>query len=69
MGKREPQTILKTDERSTVLELARKGKRAAKSSGWRAAESVRHYFPGRRVTALRCESPTCATARKSLISD
>jgi hypothetical protein len=34
MGKREPQIILKTDKRSTVLELAREGKFAAKSSGW-----------------------------------
>jgi hypothetical protein len=33
MGKREPQIILKTDERSTVLELARKRKFAAKSTG------------------------------------
>jgi hypothetical protein len=33
MGKREPQTILKTDERSTVLGLARDGKFAAKF-GW-----------------------------------
>ena len=31
---REPQTILKTDKRSTVLELSREGKFAAKSSGW-----------------------------------
>jgi hypothetical protein len=34
MGKREPQSILKTDERSTVLELPRKRKFAAKSTGW-----------------------------------
>jgi hypothetical protein len=31
---REPQTILKTDERSTVLELTHEEKFAAKSSGW-----------------------------------
>ena len=34
MGKREPQIILKTDERRTVLELAREGKFTAKSGGW-----------------------------------
>ena len=34
MGKREPQTILKTDERKMVLELGLEGKFAAKSSGW-----------------------------------
>ena len=34
MGKREPQIILKTDERSVHLELGREGKLAAKSSGW-----------------------------------
>jgi hypothetical protein len=34
MGKRAPQTILKTDERRTILELTRKGKFGAKSSGW-----------------------------------
>jgi hypothetical protein len=32
--KREPQIILKTDKRSTVLELSREGKFTAKSSGW-----------------------------------
>jgi hypothetical protein len=31
---REPQTILKIDERSAVLEIGRDGKFAAKSSGW-----------------------------------
>jgi hypothetical protein len=34
MGKREPQIILKTDERKLVLELGREGKFAAKSIGW-----------------------------------
>jgi hypothetical protein len=34
VGEREPQTILKTDERRTVLELAREGKFTAKSGGW-----------------------------------
>jgi hypothetical protein len=34
MGKREPQIILKTDERNAVLELGRDGKFAAKSNGW-----------------------------------
>jgi hypothetical protein len=34
MGKREPQTILKTDERKLVLELGLEGKFAAKSMGW-----------------------------------
>ena len=34
MGKREPQIILKTDERKVVLELGLAGKFAAKSSGW-----------------------------------
>ena len=34
MGKREPQIILKTEERSIHLELGRDGKFAAKSSGW-----------------------------------
>jgi hypothetical protein len=34
MGKREPQIILKTDERGAVLELGRDGKFAAKSHGW-----------------------------------
>jgi hypothetical protein len=34
MSKREPQIILKTDERSTALELARERKFAAKSTGW-----------------------------------
>jgi hypothetical protein len=35
MGKtREPQIILKTDQRTVVLELGRKGKSAAKSAGW-----------------------------------
>jgi hypothetical protein len=33
MGKREPQIILKTDERKIVLELTG-GKFAAKSTGW-----------------------------------
>ena len=31
---REPETILKTDERNIYLELGRGGKFAAKSSGW-----------------------------------
>ena len=34
MGKREPQIILKTDERKVVLELGFEGKFTAKSSGW-----------------------------------
>jgi hypothetical protein len=34
MSKREPQIILKTDERGIHLELEREGKFAAKSSGW-----------------------------------
>jgi hypothetical protein len=34
MGKREPQIILKTDERKVVLELDLEGKFAAKSTGW-----------------------------------
>jgi hypothetical protein len=34
MGKREPQIILKTDERNIRLELGREGKFAAKSTGW-----------------------------------
>ena len=34
MGKREPQIILKTDERTVVLELGRDGKFAAKSTDW-----------------------------------
>jgi len=34
MGKREPQIILKTDERKVVLELGLEGKFAAKSTGW-----------------------------------
>jgi hypothetical protein len=34
MSKREPQIILKTDERTFVLELGLKGKFAAKSTGW-----------------------------------
>jgi hypothetical protein len=33
MGKREPQIVLKTDERSAVLELGCDGKFAAKSVG------------------------------------
>ena len=34
MGKREPQTVLKTDERKIHLELGLGGKFAAKSTGW-----------------------------------
>ena len=34
MGKREPQIILKTDERTIVLKLGLEGKLSAKSSGW-----------------------------------
>jgi hypothetical protein len=34
MSKREPQIILKTDERSIHLGLGRDGKFAAKSGGW-----------------------------------
>jgi hypothetical protein len=34
MGKREPQIILKTDERKIHFELGLEGKFAAKSSGW-----------------------------------
>ena len=34
MGKREPQKILKTDERSIHIELGCEGKFTAKSSGW-----------------------------------
>jgi hypothetical protein len=34
MIKREPQIILKTDERKVVLELGLQGKFAAKSMGW-----------------------------------
>ena len=34
MSKREPQIILKTDERKIVLEMGLEGKFAAKSSGW-----------------------------------
>ena len=34
MGKREPQIILKTDERKIVLEIGLGGKFAAKSTGW-----------------------------------
>jgi hypothetical protein len=34
MSKREPQIILKTDERKIVLEFGLEGKFAAKSTGW-----------------------------------
>jgi hypothetical protein len=34
MSKREPQIILKTDERKVLLELGLEGKFAAKSTGW-----------------------------------
>jgi hypothetical protein len=34
MSKREPQIILKTDERQIGLELGREGKFAVKSTGW-----------------------------------
>jgi hypothetical protein len=34
MSKREPQIIMKTDQRSTVIDLQRRGKFVAKSSGW-----------------------------------
>ena len=34
MGKREPQIILKTDERKVVLELGLEGKLSARSTGW-----------------------------------
>jgi hypothetical protein len=34
MRKREPQIILKTDERKVVLGLGLEGKFAAKSTGW-----------------------------------
>ena len=34
MSKREPQIILKTDERKIVLEMGLEGKFAAKSNGW-----------------------------------
>ena len=34
VSKREPQIVLKTDERSTVLELSCEGKFSAKSTGW-----------------------------------
>ena len=34
MGKREPQKILKTDERNIHIELGCEGKFTAKSSGW-----------------------------------
>jgi hypothetical protein len=58
MGKREPQIILKTDERKVALELGLQGKFSAKStagdedradaSACRAAsdaEPAQHYFP------------------------
>jgi hypothetical protein len=34
MGKREPQIILKTDERKVTLELGLQGKFSAKSTAW-----------------------------------
>ena len=34
MGKREPQIILKTDERKVALELGLQGKFSAKSTAW-----------------------------------
>jgi hypothetical protein len=34
MDKRQPQIILKTDERRVILELGLEGKFAAKSTGW-----------------------------------
>jgi hypothetical protein len=34
MDKRQPQIILKTDERRVILELRLEGKFAAKSTGW-----------------------------------
>jgi hypothetical protein len=34
MSKREPQIIMKTGQRSTVIDLQRRGKFVAKSSGW-----------------------------------
>ena len=46
MGKREPQIILKTDERKVVLELGLAGKFAAKSSGW---DENRFFLEGNKL--------------------
>ena len=54
MGKREPQIILKTDERKVMLELGLEGKFAAKSTGW---DENRVFLEG---TSSRSPSSTAA---------
>jgi len=46
LSKREPQIILKTDERKIVLELGIGAKFAAKSTGW---EENRGFLRGRQA--------------------
>ena len=43
VSKREPQIVLKTDERKVLLELGHDGKFAAKSTGW---DEIRVFLEG-----------------------
>ena len=56
MDKREPQIILKTDERTFVLELGMKGKFAVKSTAWdeNRASSKATRFRSRSRAAAGC---------------
>jgi hypothetical protein len=56
MGKREPQIILKTDERSIHLELGCVGKFAAKSGGW---DENRVVLEGDRLMAAARNGTGC----------
>src|ERR1700730_3797370 len=63
MSKREPQIILKTDERKVLLELGLEGKFAAKSMGWDEKPGLPRRGPvgdrsqGRPLGPMPCARP------------
>jgi hypothetical protein len=60
MAKREPQIILKTDERKIHLELGLEGKFAAKSTGW---DEKRVFLGGDKLEVSVKHGPLGAHAR------
>ena len=73
MGKREPQIILKTDERQVVLELGLEGKFSAKSTGW---DENRVFLEGDRLEVsvkngrwVLCHVPARPAAPKPVLHD
>jgi hypothetical protein len=58
-SQREPQTILKTDDRNIILELGLQGKFAAKSTGW---DENRIFLEGNKLEVAVKDEPGAASA-------